>query len=126
LSRRAGCGHVDGSGQVDCTNTPAADNAGRFSPDGTKIVFQSDRDSSPGFTQLYVMDGCGGAVTRLMNDSRIDFSASCSPDGSTIAFVSDSVIWTVGADGSNPQQLTADDGGCSEPDRDGASQLRRR
>jgi TolB protein len=35
--------NADGTDQTNLTNNPAADSAPAFSPDGTKIAFESDR-----------------------------------------------------------------------------------
>lgn len=49
-----------------------------WSPDGAKIVFNTDRHTN---TQLYTMDADGGNVTRLTNDSDWYRLPRWSPDG---------------------------------------------
>jgi len=56
-----------------------------WSPDGTKILFTSNRD---GNWELYVIDVETKDVTRLTNNSALDFDPDWGPDG-RIAFVSD-------------------------------------
>lgn len=87
-----------------------------FSPDGTKIVFTSNRDNGPriglsdqGF-EIYVMDVNGTNIQRLTNSPGLDTEPVFSPDGSKIAFTSarsgNLDIWVMNANGSNPQRLT--------------------
>jgi Tol biopolymer transport system component len=66
---------ADGTGQVNLTNTPGVFDAfSAFSPDGTRIVFSSNRD---GNFEIYTMDATdGGNVTRLtFTADRADFRA---------------------------------------------------
>ncbi|HEY40470.1 MAG TPA: trypsin-like serine protease [Dehalococcoidia bacterium] len=78
-----------------------------WSPDGTKIVFQSwEHDPS----EIYVMDVDGGNLVRLTDNSDYDDYPAWSPDGTKIAFVSDrdgnNEIYVMDADGSNQRRLT--------------------
>jgi Tol biopolymer transport system component len=67
------------------THNTAYDDEPSFSPDGTKIVFTSDRD---GNDNIYVMNSDGTGVTRLTDDLAFDSGANFSPDGTKIVFVS--------------------------------------
>ncbi len=68
----------------DLTNTPTVDNyLPRVSPDGTKIVFSSNRD---GEGDLYVINIDGTGERRLTSGGGDDGSASWSPDGTEIVF----------------------------------------
>lgn len=58
----------------------------RWSPDGTRIAFRSDRSGS---FNLYLMDPDGGRVTRLTEHARNDFESSWLPDGRSLVFASD-------------------------------------
>ena len=61
----------DGSNNVQLTSfTNAYAAYPAWSPDGTKIVFLSDKDDSNG--ELYSMNADGSGITRLTNNSRID------------------------------------------------------
>jgi WD40 repeat protein len=55
---------VDGTGDAALTAGTAQDAVGAYSPDGTKIVFSSNRDG--GRNQLYTMNADGSAQTRLL------------------------------------------------------------
>ena len=85
-----------------------------WSPDGSKLVFQSNRT---GNSQIYVMNDAGSHVMRLSNNSGNDAGPHFSPDGSKIVFDSDrdgnSEIYVMNADGTGERRLTsnpADDG----------------
>ena len=57
-----------------------------FSPDGGRIVFSGARG---GVTDLYVIDVASGTVRQMTNDRFADLQPAWSPDGRTIAFVTD-------------------------------------
>jgi Tol biopolymer transport system component len=119
--------NADGSGQTRLTqtNVNARNVQPTWSPDGTQIAFQSNRD---GNNQIYVMNADGTNLTRLTSDSAADaqpawsaasgsppnqppvatFTSSCSgltctftstssdPDGSIVAY-----SWTFGDSGTS-------------------------
>ncbi len=78
--------NADGSGLINLTNHPAHDDSPSWSPDGTRIVFESDRD---GHFEIYVMNADGSGVTNLSNHPAFDQSPRWSPDGTRIVFESD-------------------------------------
>ncbi|MBV8858902.1 MAG: S8 family serine peptidase [Acidobacteria bacterium] len=84
------------------------DSSPRYSPDGSKIVFQSTRDGQP---EIYVMNADGSNQTRLTNNVAYDLSPSWSPDGSKIIFTSlregPAALYSMNADGSNQAKLVA-------------------
>jgi Tol biopolymer transport system component len=109
-------GYVDSDGTivlggaVRLTTNTADDTEPSFSPDGTRIAFRSTRDS--GNSEIYVMktddsdnDGDGDNQTRLTNHFKFDRQPAWSPDGNTIAFVSDrgfdDGIYVMDRDGTN-------------------------
>lgn len=105
----------DGSDPVQLTHDNAFANVPSWSPDGSRIVFQSDRD---GHDQLYVMNADGSGLTRLTNSAGNDQAPAWSPDGSKIAFQSDRDAATLGdstgveiyvmnADGTGVTRLTS-------------------
>jgi Tol biopolymer transport system component len=85
-----------------------------WSPDGSRLVFQSNRTGS---SQIYVMNSDGSKVVRLTTHSGNDAGPHFSPDGSKITFDSDrdgnSEIYIMNSDGTGQTRLTtnpADDG----------------
>ena len=55
---------------INLTNNSVLDLNGFWSPDGTKIAFQSARDAATG--EIYVMDADGSNVVRLTSDTTAD------------------------------------------------------
>jgi dipeptidyl aminopeptidase/acylaminoacyl peptidase len=66
---------------------PKTENTPRWMPDGRRIAFVSTRDGAP---QVYLADANGQNVNRITNLSAgVQPPLVVSPDGSTLAFVSD-------------------------------------
>jgi dipeptidyl aminopeptidase/acylaminoacyl peptidase len=115
----------DGDGNGDnptrLTNNAAVDANPSFSPEGTKIAFETLRD---GNEEIYVMnaadrdgDGNGDNPTRLTNNAVTDQNPSCSPDGTKIAletlrgsnkeiYMMDAADQDGDGNGDNPTRLT--------------------
>lgn len=98
-----------GKDRVPITDNLATDVHPRFSPDGEKIVFISDRDYRP---EIYVMNKDGSDQKRLTNSDSYDIDAVWSPDGKKIAFISNRLgsfdVFVMNADGSDIKLLTKD------------------
>lgn len=98
--------------QLNLTGSPGTmDGTPSWSPDGTKIVFASDRANACGSPDLYIMDLVYGTVDRLTRDG--GWKPAWSPDGQWIAFQRgwppESVaqnIWIIPAAGGTEIQLT--------------------
>jgi serine/threonine protein kinase len=96
----------------------------QFSPDGRRVVFESERT---GEHEVWLAEADGSSQGQLTHGPGImQGSARWSPDGRRIAFDSRSVegvysIWTIDADGASPRRLTQDPGDEHLPDwsRDG-------
>jgi Tol biopolymer transport system component len=107
--------------ETNLTNGSWNDRQAAWSPDGSQILFRSDRD---GNHEIYVMDADGSNLIRLTNDAGTDGTPAWSPDGTQILFGSnrdgDYEIYVMDADGSNVVQLTnnaaADVGAQWSPD----------
>jgi Tol biopolymer transport system component len=107
--------NADGSGLHNLTNNPAADYDPVWSPDGSKIAFDTHRD---GNWRVYVMNADGSGLSNLTNNPGGDVSPAWSPDGTKIAFISgrdgNAEVYVMNADGTAPVNLTnnpAIDGG---------------
>jgi dipeptidyl aminopeptidase/acylaminoacyl peptidase len=90
----------DGSDQVNLTRHPFADYQPRWSPDGSKIAFLSERDGCCGNTEIYTMNADGSGQQRLtVNPGRETFP-TWSPDGTRMAFDRDGDIHVMNSTGS--------------------------
>lgn len=93
------------------TNDLFEDRKPDVSPDGRRIVFESNRDGNPG---LWTLDAAGNPRLLLPHPAVADAHPRFSPDGKRIAFASNreetdrqTDIWTVSSDGSNPRRMTS-------------------
>ena len=97
----------DGTNQTNITNNPAGDASPNYSPDGSKIIFATNRD---GNTEIYQMNADGSNPVRLTNNPAADGYPEYSPNGASIVFVSDrdgnQEIYRMNADGTNQVRLT--------------------
>jgi Tol biopolymer transport system component len=75
--------NADGSGQLNLTSHPAGDDRPWWSPDGRRIVFESDRT---GDWEIYVMNADGSGQANLTNNSATDLQPAWSPAGLRIVF----------------------------------------
>ncbi len=114
--------NADGSGQTRLTESGGFDKEPSWSPDGTQIVFASDRESDSMITDIYVMNADGSGQTRLTESGGSDYQPSWSPDGTQLIFASDREsdsyiddIWVMDADGSNQTRLTESGGYDYQP-----------
>lgn len=80
---------TDGSGFMNLTNNAARDVSPAFSPDGTQIVFSSNRDGNFGAFQLYMMNLDGTDQRQIYYNKRMSLSPAWSPDGRQIIFSND-------------------------------------
>ena len=73
----------DGSGHRPLTTGKFLDNSPRWSPDGTRIAYMSNRDGMPQIYMHWVASGQTAAITNLTDPAT---GLSWSPDGSHLAF----------------------------------------
>lgn len=113
--------NADGSGQTRLTNNESNDEFPRWSPNNTRILFQSDRDNPfSGSAEVYVMNADGTAQTRLTNNAGDDSCAVWSPSGNQIAFQSarnttSYQIYLMNADGTNQVNVSNSSANDGEP-----------
>jgi TolB protein len=102
----------DGSGlPLPLTNAPRPDRYPAWSPDGTKIVFESQRT---GVNQVWIMNSDGSGQQQLTFDpAQKDQTPEWSPDGAKIAYTVDTApagggdIWAMNADGGDQHPITS-------------------
>jgi Tol biopolymer transport system component len=97
----------DGTGRTNLTNHPASDEDPSLSPDGTKIVFMSNRD---GNYEIFTMNIDGTNQTQLTNNGWVNKDPSFSPDGTKIVFTftldNNPDIYIMNSNGTNLTRLT--------------------
>ena len=108
--------NTDGSGRIQLTSGSGFDDSSpSFSPDGKRIAFARDTDPAPGgfAYKVFVMNADGSGAASISGSSSDD-SPAYSPDGKQIALrrqvafgPNEFDIFTVGADGSSPLNLTS-------------------
>ncbi len=112
---------INGLNQKKLTDNSVTDSNPCISPDGTKIAFESFRDSGQETisTDIYIMNIDGSGEINLINSPTDDYSPCFSPDGTKIAFSStrdgNSEIYTMNTDGSNQTRLTDSPRGDFDP-----------
>ena len=97
---------ADGSGNTPLITDAANDQGGSWSPDGTKIVFRSNRT---GAGDIYIADSDGSDQVPLTTDPAAESHPSFSPDGTKIVFTRkdpDDEIFVMNVDGSNVERRT--------------------
>ena len=76
---------ADGSGQPQrLASSSSIDTEPNFAPDGSSIIFTSDRGGSP---QIYRIPVSGGQPQRLTFEGAYNVSARHSPDGKSMTFI---------------------------------------
>lgn len=97
---------TDGRNQRALTDNDVEDRFPAVSPDGSRILFESDRED--GVWQIFVMNIDGSDVQQLTGGSQGAFRPTWSPDGQQVAYLSGSPlnIFVMDIDGRNPRQIT--------------------
>jgi dipeptidyl aminopeptidase/acylaminoacyl peptidase len=91
------------------TSGNSRDRQPAYSPDGSRVVFSSNRS---GNMDLWVLETRTGALRQLTDDPAQDWDPGFTPDGRHVLWSSDRSghleIWIAGADGSGARQVTQD------------------
>jgi dipeptidyl aminopeptidase/acylaminoacyl peptidase len=97
----------DGTDLVQLTDGWETNTDPEWSPDGSKILFSSDRNGTSG---VYSMSPDGIGATPVVDDGFVNLAGGWSPDGSRILFVSSRSgnydIFSCDVDGADKVQLT--------------------
>jgi Tol biopolymer transport system component len=116
---------ADGSDLHRITHAPGISAPAGWSPDGTEIVFSSNRVQNPNDVSpcgtIFVIDAEDRTLGRLTNGTARDCASSWAPDGH-IFFSSDRAhpggatdLWVMNPDGSDPTMLTPFPGEKQDP-----------
>jgi TolB protein len=100
----------DGSDQVNLTNHPSRDVLAELSPDGSTIVFASDRAGN-GDLDIWIMDASGSNVRQLTDSPERDTNPTWTSSGEQIIYRSDRTpagLWYMNFDGSTQTPLLTD------------------
>jgi TolB protein len=119
--------NADGSAVKQLTNAPGSDSSPSWSPDGKRIVFDSERHSAGAganaTSEIYVMNADGSGQKRLTANDAEDWAPRFSPDGTRVAFGSSNVqpgwdfdVFVMNADGTGLIDLTPGAGRDFAPD----------
>jgi dipeptidyl aminopeptidase/acylaminoacyl peptidase len=110
--------YLVGGGVVRLTDSVGNDTYPVFTPDGSRIVFASSRDTTNGNAQIYIMNADGSNETRLTFGGADDSTPDVSPDGTKIAFTSNRdgnyEIYLMNIDGTNLVRITNNPGDDAE------------
>jgi Tol biopolymer transport system component len=115
----------DGTGVVKLTHSEDFSGDPGWSPDGSKIAFDSDRRNGAERQEIYVMNADGTNVRRvstLPEGAQGDFAPRFSPDGQRLVFTryrgdpKPAALFTIRIDGSDLRRLTPWDNGAGDAD----------
>jgi Tol biopolymer transport system component len=103
--------NADGSNQIRLSADGNVDITPRWSPNGSKIVFASNRAGNLGSFEIFTMSPNGSNQLRLINNINENSRPAWSPDGTMITFQSDRRfnfdVFIMNADGGNQNSIAA-------------------
>lgn len=105
--------NIDGTDFRRLTVTDAYEGEPKFSPDGSKIIFISEREN-PAYGKIFIMNSDGTNQKQLTFGEGYDFNPSFSPDGKKIVFVRQiekyvSELFVIDINGADIRMLTHDE-----------------
>src|SRR5215212_3064634 len=108
---------ADGTGERPLLSAPGMDYDAVWSPDGSSIVFTSDREGS---ADLFRVNPDGSGLERLTDNPAYDDQAAFSPDGRQLVFVTTraggrAALWTLDVQTHRARALTSGPGGDFRP-----------
>lgn len=95
---------TNSTGHTNLTNHPARDRLARWSPDGSRIAFLSERTST--INELFVMNADGSKLQQLLDNIIGEGPPAWSHDSSMIAFYLYPDFFVINADGTGLRNLT--------------------
>jgi TolB protein len=111
---------INGNDLVRLTDNEWSDNSPKWSPDGSQIVFSSNRDTS--IPDIFIMNADGTAVRKLTSSAEgwASLAPEFSPDGTEIVYVlqdpeGNRDIYVMDTDGGSQRRLTDDGRGHHHP-----------
>ncbi len=109
----------DGTGEIRLTTAANKDHQARYSRDGSKIVFVSERNGVGFNGEIYIMNADGSDQTRLTNTAATESNPVFTADGTRIVFTAnyggDAELYQMRIDGTGLVQLTDTTGTNSQP-----------
>jgi TolB protein len=113
---------ANGNGLSRITTATEPDSSAAWSPDGTRIAFESRQPFtglSGGFAQVWLVKPDGADAHPITTDDSNNIHPAWSPDGKQIVFESDrsgvSQLYVMNVDGSGTRRLTNVSGGATLP-----------
>ena len=107
-TREVWVANADGSNATQLTSTFGIDRSPRWSPDGTRIAFASERNGS-GNSKIFVMNADGSDQRRLTVNPARDRLSTWTADGTQVVYDKEfSEIYAINADGSGGERKLAD------------------